>query len=118
MSPEGGQCSWCKGEGSIYIPPDHLTCGWCDGTGVQKPNFHGHFGDGCEHRTAGPIRAWCLTCSEWCYAGDDPAGVGCARCRLDAPRYRTRSGRVLTDADIEELAREAEHDLEAPDDGA
>jgi len=31
----------------------------------------------CEHRTVGPHRAWCLTCSEWCYPG-----AMCLRCTL------------------------------------
>lgn len=38
-------------------------------------NFVGH-GDQCEHRTAGPHRAWCHDCTEWCYPHH-----GCARCR-------------------------------------
>lgn len=32
-----------------------------------EPNFEGHEGRECgEHRTTGG-RAWCFSCSEWCY---------------------------------------------------
>jgi hypothetical protein len=31
-----------------------------------KLRFLGFLGSTCEHRTVGR-RAWCLTCSEWCY---------------------------------------------------
>lgn len=40
-------------------------------------NFEGHEPRACgEHRTAGPHRAWCFDCHEWCYPHD-----GCIRCR-------------------------------------
>lgn len=32
-----------------------------------------------EHRTVGEHRAWCCSCSEWCYASD-----GCGGCQPDA----------------------------------
>ena len=65
----GGKCGWCDGRGTAH-PGTVIesTCGWCDGTGVQKPDYHGHGGPG-EHRTLGPIRAWC-DCGHYCYRND------------------------------------------------
>lgn len=38
--------------------------------------FLGHDpSEGCEHRTVGSHRAWCLTCGEWCYPN-----IPCVRC--------------------------------------
>lgn len=84
--PEGGTCTWCKGVGVAHSGTVlEGTCGWCDGTGVQKPSFHGYDKRECgEHRTVGPIRAWCFDCSEWCYSEDRELG-GCKGCRLGAP---------------------------------
>lgn len=65
---EGDTCTWCEGAGEVY--PDQPfggTCGWCDGTGIQKPSYLGCEGCSGEHRTVGPIRAWCHDCREWCY---------------------------------------------------
>lgn len=76
---EGETCAWCDGKGEKY--PEYSfggTCGWCDGTGIQKPSFHGHDGE-CEHRSCGPIRAWCYDCGEWCYASGPEDG--CRGCR-------------------------------------
>jgi hypothetical protein len=40
--------------------------------------FGGHFPRECgEHRTAGPHRAWCHDCGEWCYPDDEMACKGC-----------------------------------------
>lgn len=49
-------------------------------TGTQPaPLFEGHARRECgEHRTVGAHRAWCHSCGEWCYPGDD----GCKGCRL------------------------------------
>lgn len=33
----------------------------------EEPNWLGISGN--EHRTVGPVRAWCYTDSEWCYSG-------------------------------------------------
>lgn len=63
MTVEQKTCTWCKGTGQTLGSP----CGWCDGTTIQKPSFHGSGGSG-EHRSCGPVRAWCHDCSEWCYA--------------------------------------------------
>jgi hypothetical protein len=38
--------------------------------------FQGHEpNEGCEHRTVGSHRAWCLDCTEWCYPRNP-----CLRC--------------------------------------
>jgi len=37
----------------------------------------------CEHRTVGSHRAWCLTCSEWCYPH-----LMCTRCEWTAGERR------------------------------
>lgn len=42
---------------------------------TDAPNFEGHPGSDCEHRTVGPHRAWCFHCNEWC----SPNGP-CVRC--------------------------------------
>jgi len=57
----------------------------------------------CEHRTVGSHRAWCLTCSEWCY----PRAM-CARCQLATPRVTVRARdedvlRAATQAVVDEM---------------
>lgn len=79
----GKRCSWCDGTG--VKKPFPGPCGWCDGTGIQKPSFLGH-GGANEHRTCGPIRAWCYDDSEWCYANEP-----CTCCAEVIPSADTHS---------------------------
>lgn len=76
-------CVWCDNTGLVHLgTPLEGTCGWCDGSGEQKPSFEGWPDRECgEHRTVGPIRAWCFDCSEWCYASDQEE-AGCRGCRV------------------------------------
>lgn len=52
----------------------------------QTLNFVGWLGRDCgEHRTVGDYRAWCHSCSEWCYSSDlDAACHGCRMPHLEA----------------------------------
>lgn len=43
---------------------------------TAEENFLGHGGPCGEHRTVGPVRAWCYSCQEWCYRSD-----GCRGCK-------------------------------------
>lgn len=50
----------------------------------MSENFEGHEPRDCgEHRTVGPHRAWCFSCSEWCYPKSP-----CVRC--EAPGLRAQ----------------------------
>lgn len=52
--------------------------------------FEGHEPRECgEHRTAGPHRAWCHGCTEWCYPDDDGA---CKGCRIPMLERRLQAG--------------------------
>lgn len=47
-------------------------------------DFEGHAGRECgEHRTVGPVRAWCFECGEWCYPRSP-----CVRCERGWVRQR------------------------------
>jgi hypothetical protein len=57
-------------------------------------NFVGHRGRECgAHHTAGPHRAWCFDCSEWCY----PL-VPCARCELPILRLEMAAAALVVNA--------------------
>jgi hypothetical protein len=44
----------------------------------EPPLFTGHQPRECgEHRTAGPLRAWCFADGEWCYPDPEMACRGC-----------------------------------------
>lgn len=84
-----GICTWCEGKGDVIKVARDTgkeynfgTCGWCDGKGTDwKPNYEGRENRECnEHRSVGPVRAWCFDCGEWCYNPD--FGEGCKGCRL------------------------------------
>lgn len=77
-------CAWCDGTGEKLG-----VCGWCDGTGIQKPSFHGGSGPS-EHRTCGPIRAWCYDCREWCYARGGDMFCECCRTHDGGPTGEER----------------------------
>lgn len=68
--PQPERCGWCKGTGFNAGHEQLGVCGWCDGRKYKwKPDYDGRGGNG-EHRTCGPIRAWCHDCTEWCYDTD------------------------------------------------
>jgi hypothetical protein len=47
-------------------------------TADETPAFEGHPDRECgEHGTVGPHRAWCYTCTEWCYPDLSMACRGC-----------------------------------------
>jgi hypothetical protein len=64
------RCKTCNGSGSVDTGPllvlasqlEQVT--WGELNYDERGNFTGF--DGGEHRTTGG-RAWCLSCSEWCY---------------------------------------------------
>jgi hypothetical protein len=62
-----------------------------------------------EHTCERPGREGSLWISAEPSADDDPYVVPFCGCR---PRYRTRTGKLLTEADIEKLAEEAERGYE------
>jgi hypothetical protein len=92
----------------------------------DKGRFQGHEpNEGCEHRTVGSHRAWCYNCNEWCYPDPEMACVRCERAwkesvelervrvydRAGEPHdivLRTKTGRVLTGADVLALAEQDE----------
>lgn len=58
---------------------------------MTAANFEGHQPRECdEHRTVGPHRAWCLSCTEWCYPNMEAACVGC-----QVPYLKRRIERAL-----------------------
>ena len=80
----------------------------------SPPAFEGHHPRECtEHRTAGPHRAWCFDCTEWCYPGE-----GCKGCRLGSEAMipatwwqALKDYLTETRADAAELARANQFDL-------
>jgi hypothetical protein len=59
----------------------------------DQGRFLGHDpNEGCEHRTVGS-RAWCLTCTEWCYPRE-PC-VRCERAIAESADERTNPEFVL-----------------------
>lgn len=86
LSPAPPGCPWCDNTGTSHAGTViEAVCGWCDGTGQANPSFHGWLDRNCgEHRTVGPIRAWCFDCGEWCYSHSRENGChGCARTQTD-----------------------------------
>lgn len=76
----------------------------------DAPNVEGHRDRECgQHRPAGPTRAWCSACVEWCYR-DGPC-VGCERGRQvlldpsgDVRRLAEAINGTATDADVSEAS--------------
>jgi hypothetical protein len=55
----------------------------------------------CEHRTVGSHRAWCFTCSEWCYP--DAMCVRCSQEHLDSEVEHLRQRLAAAEAVCEAL---------------
>lgn len=68
-------CTGCAGTCCTGIGNTPCTC-----EPDPRPNFEGYEPRYCrEHRTVGPVRAWCHDCNMWCYSGGVFDG-GCAGC--------------------------------------
>lgn len=68
-----------------------------------RPNFEGHAERECgEHRTAGPHRAWCFDCTEWC-----SATAPCKGCEVPQLLDEIERLRSLTEGDPTSIYAEA-----------
>lgn len=74
----------------------------------ERPNFEGHEPRECgEHWTVGAHRAWCYSCTEWCYPSpvkeEMPREMACAGCRIPALEDEVRSLRSHLHKRVNEL---------------